>query len=109
VQLTLGVDGFDVRLETPHAPGYWLYVAAGRVVRAHRPPRHDRVAAVPRALASAGTVGLAYAVGRELAGRWLRLTAAAYLLAVPVLWYHGSIVSIYPFDALVGLPAVLHS
>ena len=34
VQLTLGVDGFDVRLETPHAPGYWLYVAAGRVVRA---------------------------------------------------------------------------
>jgi hypothetical protein len=34
VQLTLGVDGFDVHLETPHAPGYWLYVAAGRVVRA---------------------------------------------------------------------------
>jgi hypothetical protein len=25
VQLTLGVDRFDVRLETPHAPGYWLY------------------------------------------------------------------------------------
>ena len=28
VQLVLGVDGFDVRVETPHAPGYWLYVAA---------------------------------------------------------------------------------
>jgi hypothetical protein len=37
VQLTLGVDGFDVRLETPHAPGYWLYVAAGRVLRALGP------------------------------------------------------------------------
>jgi hypothetical protein len=31
------VDRFDVRLETPHAPGYWLYVAAGRVLRALGP------------------------------------------------------------------------
>jgi hypothetical protein len=37
VQLTLGVDGFDVRLETSHVPGYWLYVAADRVLRALGP------------------------------------------------------------------------
>jgi len=27
------VDDFDVRLQTPHAPGYWLYVAGGHALR----------------------------------------------------------------------------
>jgi hypothetical protein len=106
VQLVLGVDGFDVRLETPHAPGYWLYVAAGRLVRALGPLDAHGSLLLLSALASAATVGLGYAVGRALAGRWLGLAAAAYLLCLPVLWYHGSIVSTYPFDALVGLALV---
>lgn len=103
VQLVLGVDGFDVRLETPHAPGYWLYVATGRLVRALGPLDAHGSLLLLSALASGATVGLAYAVGRALAGRWLGLAGAAYLLCLPVLWYHGSIVSTYPFDALVGL------
>jgi hypothetical protein len=106
VQLVLGVDGFDVRLETPHAPGYWLYVAAGRVVRALSPLDATRSLLVLSALASAATVALGYVVGRRLAGPWLGLAAAGYLLCLPVLWYHGSIVSTYPFDALVGLALV---
>src|SRR5829696_3173209 len=106
VQLVLGMDGFDVRLETPHAPGYWLYVAAGRGVRAVGPLDAHGSLLLLSALASGATVGLAYAVGRALAGRWLGLAAAGYLLCAPVLWYHGSIVSTYPFDALVGLALV---
>jgi Protein of unknown function (DUF2723) len=106
VQLVLGVDSFDVRVETPHAPGYWLYVAAGRLVRALGPLDAHGSLLLLSALASAATVGLGYAVGRALAGRWLGLAAAAYLLCLPVLWYHGSIVSTYPFDALVGLALV---
>jgi len=37
VQLTLGFDRFDVRQDSPHAPGYWAYIAADRLIRALTP------------------------------------------------------------------------
>lgn len=107
VQLTLGLDRFDVTEGSPHAPGYWLYVAAGRLVRAVTPLDGIQSLTVLAALASAATVGLAVVVGRELGGRWLGLAAGATLLASPFLWFYGSTVDTYVFDALASVVLLL--
>ncbi|MDP9387698.1 MAG: hypothetical protein M3Q48_07155, partial [Actinomycetota bacterium] len=107
VSLVFSVDRFDVTDASPHAPGYWLYVAAGRLVRAVTPlgPADSLLAA--SALAAAATVALAYMVGRSLGGRWLGVVAAAGLLTSPFLAFYGSSVASYPFDALASL-VLLH-
>lgn len=107
VSLVFGVDRFDVAQASPHAPGYWVYVAAGRLVRALTPldAHHSLVAA--SALAASATVALAYVLGRELAGRWLGLAAAAVLLTSPFLLFYGASAASYAFDALAAVVLAL--
>lgn len=103
VSLVFGVDAFDVTQASPHAPGYWLYVAAGRLVRAVTSlGAHDSLVAAS-ALAAATTVAMAYVVGRALGGRWLGLSAGAVMLTSPFVAFYGSSVGTYPFDALASL------
>ncbi|HUP68335.1 MAG TPA: hypothetical protein VM142_00820 [Acidimicrobiales bacterium] len=107
VSLMFGVDGFDVTQATPHAPGYWLYVFSGRVIRAITPlSTHDSLVAAG-ALAAAGTVALAYVLGRSLAGRWMGLAGAAVLFTSPFLAFYGSTVGSYAFDALASIVLLL--
>lgn len=103
VSLVFGVDRFDVTQASPHAPGYWLYVAAGRLVRALTPLGTTDSLLAASALAAAATVAMAYVVGRALAGRWLGATAAAVMLTSPFLAFYGSSIGTYPFDALASL------
>ncbi|MGQ0521878.1 MAG: hypothetical protein ACT4PX_12130 [Actinomycetota bacterium] len=103
VSLVFGAERFDVTQASPHAPGYWLYIAAGRLIRALTPlgTAHSLLAA--SALAAAATVALAYAVGRDLGGRWLGAAAAGVLLTSPFMAFYGASISSYPFDALASL------
>jgi len=103
VNLLFGMDRFDVAEASPHAPGYWLYVAAGRLVRAVTPLSSSASLQAASALAAAATVAMAYVAGRALAGRWLGLAAAAVLLTSPFLAFYGSSIGTYPFDALASL------
>jgi len=107
VNLVLGVDRFDVAEASPHAPGYWLYVAGGRLVRAVTPLGTSASLVAASALAAAATVAMAYVVGRAVAGRWLGTAAAAVLLTSPFLAFYGSSVGTYPFDALASLVLIL--
>ncbi|MDP9402316.1 MAG: hypothetical protein M3P85_03070 [Actinomycetota bacterium] len=107
VSLMFGVDRFDVTQASPHSPGYWLYVFAGRAIRAVTPlGTHDSLVAAA-ALAAAATVALVYVLGRSLAGRWLGLAAAAVLFTSPFLAFYGSSVSSYAFDALASVVLLL--
>lgn len=107
VQLVMGLDDFDVTQHTPHPPGYWLYVAAGRAVRAVTPlDGHDSMALLA-ALAAAGTVAITFAVGRSLANHWLGAAAAAFLMTSPFLWFYGSSVASYAFDGLAAAVLML--
>ncbi|MGH9181812.1 MAG: hypothetical protein ACRDY5_08875, partial [Acidimicrobiales bacterium] len=100
VQLVLGMGSFDVTQASPHAPGYWLYIGAGRLVEAVSPlGAHDSLVACA-ALAAGGAVALADVLGREMGGRWLGTAAAAVLLTSPFLLFYGSSVGTYAFDAL---------
>lgn len=103
VSLVFGVDRFDVTQASPHAPGYWLYVALGRLVRAVTPLGTADSLLAASAAAAAGTVALGWSVGRTLGGRWLGLAAAAVLLTSPFVAFYGSSIATYPFDALASL------
>ena len=103
VSLVFGVDRFDVTQASPHAPGYWLYVALGRLIRAVSPLDAADSLLAASALAAAGSVAMAYVVGRAMAGRWLGAAAAAVLATSPFLTFYGSSVGTYAFDALASL------
>ena len=100
VQLTFGVDRFDIREGSPHPPGYWLYVMAGRVVRALTPLDAQHSLQVLAALAAAATVALVYVAGRDMRGRWLGVSAAALMATSPYLLFYGATPASYCFDAL---------
>ena len=103
VSLVFGADDFDVTQASPHAPGYWLYLAAGRLVRALTPLSTADSLLVASALAAATTVALGYLVGRDLGGRWLGLAAGGVLLTSPFVAFYGSSIATYPYDALASL------
>ena len=98
-QLVLGLDHFDVANGTPHPPGYWLYVAAGRLVRAATPL--DGAASMTLVASGAGavTVGLTAGLGRAMGGRLHGVLAAALVLTSPFLWFYGASVGTYALDA----------
>jgi hypothetical protein len=107
VQLTLGLDRFDVRQDSPHAPGYWNYVVLGRLFRALTPLSGTQALVLASALAAAVTVGLVGLLGRDLGGRWLGIAAAAIVGTTPFFWFYGSSVATYVFDALAGVVLML--
>lgn len=107
VSLMFGVDGFDVTQAAPHAPGYWLYVFSGRMIRTLTPlGTHDSLVAAA-ALAAAATVALVYVLGRSLSGRWLGGAAAGVIFTSPFIAFYGSSVGSYSFDALASVVLLL--
>ena len=107
VSLVFGVDDFDVTQASPHAPGYWLYVALGRLVRAVTPLGAADGLLAASAVAAAATVALGWTVGRAMGGRWLGAATAGVLLTSPFVAFYGSSIGTYPFDALASL-VLLH-
>ena len=107
VQLMIGLDHFDVRVDEPHPPGYWLAVGAGRLVRALTPLDAHASLVLLAAVASATTVAVGYLLGRELRGRWLGWSLGGFLLTAPLLWYYGAVAATYAFDALAGTVIML--
>jgi hypothetical protein len=103
VNLTIGVDRFDVRENSPHPPGYWLYVAAARLVRLLTPLSAQRSLQVLAALAAAGTVALVYVLGRDAKNPWLGGAAAAVTATTPYLLFYGATPASYCFDALLSV------
>jgi hypothetical protein len=107
IQLTLGVDHFDVTGGSPHPPGYWLYVFLGRVVTWLTPLPADAALSVLAAAAAGATVALTYVLGRHIGGPRLGVMAAAFLASSPFLLFYGATVSTYTFDALVAVALIL--
>lgn len=107
VSLVFGVDRFDVTQASPHAPGYWLYVALGRLVRAVTPLGAADSLLAASAVAAAATVALGWSVGRAMGGRWLGAATAGVLVTSPFVAFYGSSIGTYPFDALASL-VLLH-
>ena len=107
VQLVLGVDDFDVTHDSPHPPGYWLYLLLARVVRLLTPLSTHASLSVLAAAAAGVAVGLTYVLGRRWGGPWLGTAAAAFLLTSPYLLFYGAFPATYTFDAAIAVALVL--
>ena len=100
VQLVLGLDRFDVTEDSPHPPGYWLYVFSGRVLRLLTPLSGPAAMRLLAAVATAATVGITATAGGLLGDRWLKVSVGAFLVTSPFMLFYGATVATYPFDAL---------
>jgi hypothetical protein len=110
VQLTLGLEQFDLRSHQPHAPGYYLFVVLGRVLK-------PLVASPENALRSVAT--LASAVFAGLLAWWLpaglalraRLglvaAAAAFVVCSPIVLFHSVAALAYTAEAICWLAILL--
>jgi len=107
VSLRMGLDRFDVLEASPHSPGYYLYVLAGRFLRTVTPLSGTVSLQVVAALAAAACVGVTHLVGVRLGSRWLGLTAAGVLATSPLLRFYGATIDTYTFDALLSVLLIL--
>ena len=97
VNYALAVDHFDVRIDQPQPPGYYLYILGVRAVNVFT---HDPAQALFHfsSLASAlGVIGI-YLAGREMFGRKTGLVAALLLGTSTTFWYQSEIASPYTGD-----------
>jgi len=99
-QYASAVGHFDVTHGLPQPPGYWLYVAVGRLVHETSGAGVIHSLVLLAALASAAGAGLTVVAGRELGGRWVGLAAGVVVATSPFAWFSGSIVATYSFDLL---------
>lgn len=99
-QLVMALDRFDVVNGTPHPPGYWLYIAAGRAIRGATSLDGSASLTMVSSIAGAATAGGTHALGRAMGGRLLGVIAAALVLTSPFLWFYGASVATYTLDAL---------
>ncbi|MBI4497581.1 MAG: hypothetical protein HY689_06780 [Chloroflexi bacterium] len=104
----LALGHYDVTQHRPHPPGYFLFVAVGRVLM---PLTGDaNTALVVEALAfSALAAVVLYALGRTMYGETVGRWAALLLLGSVTFWSFGGMALAYPslafFSALVALLA----
>ena len=90
----IALESYDVHELHPHAPGYPVYVALGRIVNLVLPVANDALVALSLLFTMAAAIGL-YALGRDVAGRAVGLAAAILLLAAPVVYVHGNTANAY--------------
>lgn len=98
VNFALATEHFDLRISQPHAPGYLLYVLAGRTLTALT---HDPNAAYVwlSVMFSGLTVAILYLSGRDLFGRQAGLAAALMGLTSPSVWFYGEVALTYIVEA----------
>jgi 4-amino-4-deoxy-L-arabinose transferase-like glycosyltransferase len=99
-QYAAAVGHYDVTHGQPQPPGYWLYVACGRLIHELFGLGVVHSLVVVSALASAAATGMTALAGRDLGGRWVGLAAGLIMATSPFVWFSGSIVATYSFDAL---------
>lgn len=99
-QYASAVGHFDVTHGLPQPPGYWLYVAVGRLIHETTDAGVIHSLVLLAALASAAGAGLTVVAGRDLGRRWVGLAAGVVVATSPFAWFSGSIAATYSFDLL---------
>lgn len=98
----LALERYDVNGLRPHAPGYPLYVALGRVTAAVTADANDGYILLSLLLAATSVV-LLYGFGRVLVGRRAAVAATAALLCAPLLHAHALTANVYTADLAASL------
>jgi len=108
VQFALGLSDYDVYLNQPHPPGYFLYVCTARLINF---VLHDANASLVlvSVVASALAVGIIYNLGSAVFDRQTGWWAGLLATTSPLFWFFGEVALSYPvatlFSSLVALNA----
>ncbi len=89
IGFVLGVDDFDLRRFQPHAPGYPVYLALARILRALGLSALDATTGVS-ALAAGVSAAALYVIARELRGPRAGLLAVAFFTVASLPWLLGT-------------------
>lgn len=103
VQLALGVTNFDIRVHSPHPPGYWLYIALGRLVDAITALDPSRSLTLISAITSAAAAVAAWRLALRLGSRWFAAVFVLLIATNPFVWFYGLTANVYVFDLLCAL------
>jgi Dolichyl-phosphate-mannose-protein mannosyltransferase len=106
VQFALGMRDYDVYLNQPHPPGYFLYVNTARLINYFVQDANVSLIWVS-IVASALTVAVIYNLGSAIFGRREGWWAALVTTTSPLFWFFGEVALTYVvaacFAALAGL------
>lgn len=89
-QLALAVVKYDIRINQPHPPGFYLYVVLGRLLNSLV---HDPHAALVwlSVIAGAWLTTVGYLLATSMFGRRCGLGTGLILLTSPLCWFHSEI------------------
>jgi hypothetical protein len=102
VLFALSLERYDVGASQPHAPGYPVYVALGRMVHAVVPDANAALVLLGILLFAAATA-LLYGLSRRFAGRGPAFAATVLFLCSPAALFNSVIATSYPGDAAFSL------
>jgi 4-amino-4-deoxy-L-arabinose transferase-like glycosyltransferase len=105
-EFVIAVRDYNLAIEQPHMPGYFLYVMLGRVVDFFV---HDAHAALVwlSIMAGAGLVALLYLLGSAMFGRRVGVIAALLTWCSPQVWFHSCVALTYIVDAALACTLAL--
>ena len=94
VQFALALEKYDVYLQQPHPPGYFLYVMAGKLINVFL---HDANVSflILSVIGSGLTVVAVYYLATMIFDREAGLWAATLAVTSPLLWYFGELALTY--------------
>ncbi|MHB8792144.1 MAG: protein O-mannosyl-transferase family [Thermoleophilia bacterium] len=104
VNFALGLENFSVAEHQPHAPGYILYIALGRVLQALLGDPNNALVAIS-IFGSAAAVAVIYLVGNSIFNRTTGIVAAVLLMFSPLAWFYSEIALPYGFKMLLVMLA----
>jgi hypothetical protein len=98
VNFALATQRYDLTISQPHAPGYLLYVLAGRALNLFT---HDANAAYVwlSVVFSGIAVAALYLLGRAMFGGRVGVAAALLGITSPAVWFHGEVALTYIVEA----------
>ncbi len=98
----IALEDYNVRGLHPHAPGYPLYVALGKLATFVWPDANDAYVALSLAFTAAACAML-YGLSRAVANRAVALASLSLLLAAPLVYVHSVTATVYTADMACSL------
>jgi hypothetical protein len=89
-QLALAVVKYDIRINQPHPPGFYLYIVLGRVLNFLVRDPHAALVWLS-VLAGAWLTTMGYLLATSMFGRRCGLGTGLILLTSPLCWFHSEI------------------
>jgi 4-amino-4-deoxy-L-arabinose transferase-like glycosyltransferase len=106
VEFTQAIREYNVVLNQPHPPGYFLYVMLGRLVNKCVGDPHASLVWIS-VVAGSGLVAVIYLLGTAMFRRTAGVIAALVTLTSPLIWFFSCVALTYVIDALLVSIVVL--